>query len=113
MEKTNVTELIAANKPPTQMAALGGRTDMLPYCNFELKKSDVLYMRVASGGGYGDPLEREPALVQNDVQNSIVSREAARRIYGVILNEDDLQVDLEATRRLRAEMKNQEIEGLR
>jgi N-methylhydantoinase B len=67
-------------------------------------------MRVASGGGYGDPLERDPVLVRNDVENSIVSRDAARRIYGVVINNNGLQVEFEATRRLRAQMRKQEIE---
>ncbi|MGH8056971.1 MAG: hydantoinase B/oxoprolinase family protein, partial [Candidatus Entotheonellia bacterium] len=53
MEKTRVNELIVKNQPPIDIAALGGQRNVLPYCNFELQESDVLYMRVASGGGYG------------------------------------------------------------
>jgi hypothetical protein len=52
-------------------------------------------------------------LVRNDVENSIVSRDAARQIYGVVFNEHDAQVDIEATRRLRAQMRKQEIEEVR
>jgi len=96
-----------------KIAALGGEEKLLPYCNFELNENDVLYMRVASGGGYGDPLERDPALVQKDVANSIVSLDAAREIYGVVLEEPGLRVDLEATRQLRIKMRWQEIEGVR
>ena len=113
MEDTKIQDLMAQNVPPTGMAALGGQEKMLPYCNFELKQTDVLYMRVASGGGYGDPLERDPVLVRNDVENSIVSWDAARQIYGVVFNEHDAQVDIEATRRLRAQMRKQEIEEVR
>jgi N-methylhydantoinase B len=79
----------------------------LPYCNFELRHGDVLYMRVASGGGYSDPLERDPMLVRNDVQNFIVSRDAARNVYGVILDQE-LQVDFEATAELRTKMRREE-----
>jgi N-methylhydantoinase B len=111
MRKTRVNDLIAENRSPTDVAALGGDEKILPYCNFELKESDVLYMRVASGGGYGDPLERDPELVRRDVMNVIVSVEAARELYGVILNGQGLEVDLEATRQLRAEMRKKEIEG--
>ncbi|HEX4991495.1 MAG TPA: hydantoinase B/oxoprolinase family protein, partial [Candidatus Binatia bacterium] len=113
MEKTKVNELLASNRPPTQIASLGGQERILPYCNFELNESDVLYMRVASGGGYGDPLERDPALVQKDVANSIVSLDAAREIYGVVVQEPGLQLDLEATRQLRKKMREQEIDGSR
>src|SRR6266850_558404 len=113
MQNTRVQELMEMNRSPTGMAALGGQGKILPYCNFELKQTDVLYMRVASGGGYGDPLERDPVLVRNDVENSIISRDAARRIYGVVINDNGLQVEFEATRRLRAQMRKQEIEEVR
>jgi N-methylhydantoinase B len=70
-------------------------------------------MRVASGGGYGDPLERDPELVRSDVANAIVSKAAARDIYGVVFKDSDLQVDRDATRELRGAMKKQEIEEAR
>jgi N-methylhydantoinase B len=108
-EKTRVNELIAANRPPSALVELGGRGKILPYCNFELKESDVLYMRVAAGGGYGDPLERDPELVRRDVLNQIVSRDAARQIYGVVLKDPEFELDLEATKQLRAAMKRNEL----
>jgi N-methylhydantoinase B len=111
MANTKVNQLFAANQPPTQIAVLGGEEQILPYCNFELGDGDVLYMRVASGGGYGDPLKRDPDLVRSDVANSIVSVAAARAVYGVVLGEHDLQVDLAATRRLRENMRQREIEA--
>ncbi|TMA53826.1 MAG: hypothetical protein E6J75_14810 [Deltaproteobacteria bacterium] len=61
------------------------------------------------GGGWGDPLERPPAKVLEDVLDEYVSVEGARRDYGVVLTGalDDLTlaVDPEATARLRAEMR--------
>jgi N-methylhydantoinase B len=110
IKQSKVNELILSNKPPTQITPLGGEERVLPYCNFVLKNGDVLYMRVASGGGYGDPLERDPDLVRKDVTNSIVSLDAAREIYGVVLQEPGLRLDLEATRQLRAEMRRRELE---
>jgi N-methylhydantoinase B len=107
LQKTKVNELIATNDPPIDTAKLGGDEKILPYCNFELRHGDVLYMRVASGGGYSDPLERDPMLVRNDVQNFIVSRDAARNVYGVILDQE-LQVDFEATAELRTKMRREE-----
>jgi N-methylhydantoinase B len=113
MEKTQINELIGSNEPPTDIAGLGGQEKILPYCNFTLNDTDVLYLRVASGGGYGDPLERDPMLVRNDVANSIVSLDAAREIYGVVLEKPDLQIDMDATRQLRAKMRQLEIGGTR
>jgi N-methylhydantoinase B len=82
----------------------------LPYCNFAMCKDDILYMRVASGGGYGDPREREPERVRSDVLNGIVSREVACEIYGVVLEGSTLDVDFAATRDLREESKRKELE---
>jgi N-methylhydantoinase B len=55
------------------------------------------------GGGWGDPFLRDPEKVRDDVLDELVSREAARRDYGVALvgDEDEVEVDWEATRRLR------------
>ena len=60
----------------------------------------------AGGGGWGDPLERSPDRVADDVRNGKVGREAARRRYGVILY-DDLAVDAEATASTRREMRGE------
>jgi N-methylhydantoinase B len=111
MEGTKVNELIAANRPPTDIAVLRGHDKILPYCNFDLMESDVLYMRVAGGGGYGDPLERDPESVRQDVLNSIVSAAAAREVYGVVLTGAGFTVDPEATQRLRTQLRKEELEA--
>lgn len=54
------------------------------------------------GGGWGDPLDRDPAKVRADVLDDLVSRERAREVYGVVLT-DDLEIDREATEALRKE----------
>ncbi len=55
----------------------------------------------AGGGGYGDPLEREPDQVLRDVAEGYISRNAAREDYGVVLTEDGASVDPAATAELR------------
>jgi N-methylhydantoinase B len=69
--------------------------------------ADVVSFQQAGAGGYGDPLEREPARVLDDVLDEYVSVEAARADYGVVLTGSgaDLRVDEDATRRLRAERR--------
>ena len=61
-------------------------------------------LETPGGGGFGDPLTREPAHVARDVRLGYVSREAARRDYGVALREDG-GVDESATARLRDEAR--------
>ena len=63
----------------------------------------TLYVQEAGGGGgYGDPRERPAELVREEVRNEVISIEAARRIYGVVLDVHTLEIDEDATRRLRA-----------
>ena len=109
-EGTRVEEMIAENKSPDQLDEVGGSGRLLPYCEFDVGKNDVLYMRMSSGGGYGDPLDREPERVLNDVENGIVSREEAREIYGVVIEGDDLVLDLAATDKLRASLRQERLQ---
>ena len=57
-----------------------------------------------SGGGYGDPLEREVGDVATDVRDAFVSRDSAARLYGVVIS-DDGSVDDAATNALRSRMR--------
>jgi N-methylhydantoinase B len=62
----------------------------------------VLRLQRGGGGGYGDPLERDAALVARDVVDGYVSPDAARSEYGVVVD-DAGGLDAVATERLRAE----------
>ncbi len=57
------------------------------------------------GGGWGNPFEREPEKVLNDVIQGFVSVEKARSEYGVVINSTKTEVDTEKTLSLRAGMK--------
>ena len=62
----------------------------------------------AGGGGWGNPLDRDPASVREDVLDEFVSIESARNDYGVIINPETLDVDVKATEILRAERRNRD-----
>jgi N-methylhydantoinase B len=64
--------------------------------------SEILH-RTAGGGGWGDPLERDPASVLVDVREGYISAQAALDEYGVVLSSDCSAVDVDATARLRAD----------
>jgi N-methylhydantoinase B len=68
-----------------------------------LNPGDLVSVRTCGGGGYGPPLQRDPALVLRDVRDGKVSIERARDIYGVVIDPRDWRVDERATVRLRAE----------
>ena len=61
-----------------------------------LLTGDRFRHELASGAGWGDPLEREPAAVLADVRNGLVSRERAQADYGVVVRPDET-LDLAAT----------------
>jgi N-methylhydantoinase B len=63
---------------------------------------DVVISRPAGGGGYGDPLLRDPAAVAWDMRNDYVSRDAAATLSGVVLTEAG-EADTDATAQARAE----------
>ncbi|HLY47132.1 MAG TPA: hydantoinase B/oxoprolinase family protein [Stellaceae bacterium] len=69
-----------------------------------IKRGDVFRHEVAGAGGWGDPLDRDPALVLRDVLNDFVSERAARENYGVVLAGAPLAVDAAGTAGLRRQM---------
>jgi N-methylhydantoinase B len=64
-------------------------------------KGTIWFQEAGGGGGYGDPYLRPAAKVLKDVKNGVVSLAKAREDYGVVLNEETLTVDQEATAKLR------------
>ena len=71
----------------------------------DIFRGDTVIVHPAGGGGYGDPLERDPARVAADVDAEYVSLASARDDYGVVLNPETLEVDDAATSALRAELR--------
>jgi N-methylhydantoinase B len=67
-----------------------------------LGAGSIVELLTGGGGGFGAALERDPERVRVDVVDGYVSRAAAERDYGVVLGEG-LEVDADATERLRAE----------
>ena len=61
-------------------------------------------VRTGGGGGWGDPLERDPRAVQHDVAEEFISAEAALRDYGVVLTATH-ELDMDATQQCRAAMR--------
>ncbi len=66
-----------------------------------LEAGDTLANNTGGGGGYGDPLERDPVRVALDVRNGFVSVDRALRDYGVVLDESTFEVDVAATAQRR------------
>ena len=61
----------------------------------------AIEIAVPNSGGYGDPLERDPALVLSDVLDGFTTLELAERDYGVVIDPETMAVDGDATRAAR------------
>jgi N-methylhydantoinase B len=67
----------------------------------QLKRGDLLRLQTCGGGGWGDPLSRDPVLVQQDVARGFVSVQGALEDYGVVLDPSSLEIDKAATEEQR------------
>ena len=73
----------------------------------ELKRDDVVRLVQAGGGGYSDPMEREPERVLEDFRQGKVTCRHARRNYGVVIDREAKEIDQLATGELRQKMKDE------
>ncbi len=85
--QTNVSALLKEGRVPSSINELQGSEEKQPICipNTSLERGDVFHWYWSGGGGYGDPLDRDPSLVRLDVISGVVSAEAAKNLYGVSL----------------------------
>jgi N-methylhydantoinase B len=72
---------------------------------FKVRPGEVVTYETCGGGGYGDPLERDPHAVLRDVIEEKVSVQRAAEVYGVVLDESGVTVDGAATERRREVMR--------
>ena len=70
-----------------------------------IRRGDVFRHELAGGGGWGDPLERDPVRVLDDLRNELITEPFAREAYGVVVDTARWTVDATATRALRAELR--------
>lgn len=73
-------------------------------CTVKIEKGDIFVARTPGGGGYGNPLERDPKKVLKDVVNGLVSISSARKDYGVVINSETEEINWEATKKLREKL---------
>jgi N-methylhydantoinase B len=81
-----------------------GEFEVLKHPGVQLQAGDTVEVTAGGGGGYGDPLTRDPESVRLDVIRGYVSRDRAKEDYGVILL-PDMSVDGKGTKNLREDLK--------
>jgi N-methylhydantoinase B len=87
----------------------GERADTVQWGDYTVAEGDIMCVRFQGGGGYGDPIDREPECTLQDVMLGTVSVGAACEIYGVVLDEEQQRVSKEATCTQRAVIRRARI----
>ena len=82
----------------------GAKKDIPARQTFVLGTGDRIEALTGGGGGYGDPLERQPEQVLLDVLNRKVSWQAAYEFYGVVIDRHNMQIDVPATENRRSSL---------
>jgi N-methylhydantoinase B len=106
---TNIADLFARGVLPGKMAQIDAAAveTPAPFAHSRLALGDIFEASGGGGGGYGDPLDRSPEGVADDVACGRVSSEAAAARYGVVIASGAVDAAATAARRdaLRAERK--------
>jgi N-methylhydantoinase B len=79
----------------------GTATDLPSKATFRVGPGDVVRYRTCGGGGYGDPMARDPELVARDVREMKLSPQRAEQAYGVVIDPRTFAVDRHATEETR------------
>lgn len=111
LRESNYEELFEVGTPPKGLDDMEGEVEYPPPKGFgtELDESDVIEWAWMGASGYGDPLDRVPDRVAEDVQNGHVTEAYAEEEYGVVL-EGDGTVDPDTTAERRASIREQRLE---
>jgi N-methylhydantoinase B len=103
----SVAASFAAGKVPVYLEDLGDALQLQQcYENTGMGPDDVFFLQWQGGGGYGDPLNRDPESVALDHREGRVTDLGASDHYGVVLDSDE-NIDVEATRELRERIRRE------
>jgi N-methylhydantoinase B len=106
LKHTNVREIVASGAMPPDAGAVRGQeiTMNAKPPVFDFAFDDYYEWSPHAGGGWGDPLERDPEFVAADVRSELVSVAAARKLYGVVVMQAG-ELDPVATKAERAAIR--------
>jgi N-methylhydantoinase B len=95
-----------SGRPSRNVLESGGEAgDMPAKFAHRLRRDEAIVHEQAGGGGWGDPLLRDPEAVAADVREEKITLEHARRAYGVVIDPATIKVDADATRALREQRR--------
>jgi N-methylhydantoinase B len=105
--RSNLGQLFAQGILPRTIEELDGVDEVpKPISRSFLDRGDVCHFSSCGGGGYGDPIERDPEKVARDVASGLVSRQWAEQLYAVCFQPLSSLVDVAATEKKREEVRH-------
>ena len=109
---TNIHQLLDSGVLPSEIDEIDGELEIFTdsIVRSSQRRNDVYRLIAMGGGGYGDPLDREPSLVLKDVIAGVVSVEQARERYGVVIGADRTSVERSGTDRRREQIREERRE---
>ncbi|MGR8946785.1 MAG: hydantoinase B/oxoprolinase family protein [Gammaproteobacteria bacterium] len=101
IKNSNIESHISSSNMPEDASEVEGDavTLQLREENFEQRRTDVYAVRWTGGGGFGDPLDRSPEDINNDLDNMAITEEAALSIYGAVIEDGEVNEEKTAKHR--------------
>ena len=109
----NARQLMATtHKLPARLSELQGTSEYPAPKAFNIPQmpEDAFIVAWAGAGGYGDPLERDPWLVEKDLLQESVTKEWAEKAYGLVFDKKG-RIDVQATENRRHERRQERLAG--
>jgi N-methylhydantoinase B len=110
VKDSNIFDCMALSQMPNDTDELLGNsvTLQLREQNFTQDPKDVYAVRWSGGGGFGDPFDRAPEDIEDDLESLAITEKSAETLYGAILGKDG-HVDIERTREHRAKIRKSRV----
>jgi N-methylhydantoinase B len=112
LRNSDIYTRMRARLMPEDTVEIKGEPELLQLRqeNFQQNPTDVYAVRWTGGGGFGDPFDRTPEDIEDDLENYAITPVAARSIYGAIIDADG-KVDRTATANERARVRRARLNG--
>jgi N-methylhydantoinase B len=112
VEGSPIAQLLSEGKLPEDRIELEAQVGQLrrlsPKASFSFGSGDIFSVEYSGGGGFGDALLRDPAMVEDDVSTHRITIDHAKTMYGVVLSDDGV-VEPVATTNLRASIRKERL----
>jgi N-methylhydantoinase B len=110
IKKSDALSVLQQGKIPQSIEQIRGEREFLPPKGYtRLDDQDCFYLAWFGAGGFGDPIERDPESVRQDVIDEVISPFVAKGVYGVAVRDDSFEIDHAATTQRREEIRRERL----